>query len=946
MSEVVGINKVPLLKRLSEWTKLNRQKAALRVVLVVGFLILIVGGGYLYWVSKHDPNALVYVGNEKVTKSDLNKAIYSLHFAGSPDSPTTTVNDELRKTLMDKLVEKKIIAQEAAKLGVSVSDSDVTAEAIKRDSDYNRRTPDQKDIIFNNAKSDLLAEKVKDKVLSWAEGDFVMVRFDQYLNGSTADQSKYETDKTEADKVAKKAIYELQQGVPFETVQKEIASNPVIGDKSWQDLDLLPVLGGKATKQNMEERGGVLADPEFYSMLMKSEVGKVSGPTLMKVKVSLDADSPNTESKDGYYVLYKLNSKNKTDYSDYETWLNDKKTEYLKDKSFLQEFLSIAQPQKAYARWVPGSCGGGLVNSGSSNYAGFWVHMYYYDAGGTRYNLSGSTITLNSNDSGTFSGGGSTRSCSSQGMINTGTSPDSFARSHTFSSASDGMIYLGYKSCDGNGWAMSCSCVSYHANFSFGGFSGDNGGGRWVSTNYYFLDGTNKVYGTDNTWDFGGISNGNTVGMYVNYQEDRPPVAGFNSPANGTVYTLSSGQTYMTTPPTFYSHATDADSDSVGLRSAYYRWNGSAWALIEYIPSGGYTGWYPQDTGAHLLGTPTATNMIPGSYKWRVWAQDSRGITNSAGGADGTVSGAAGEWTFTINPPACSITQPFGASVSLNGAQYLGTFTFGLSNTATWTLNYGDGTAVVNNPTSGITHVYTTPGLYTATLTATGCATQTVAVNISPSCSVTGTATSSTSGYIPLNVTFGGTASNTYAGKTQQFLWDYLNNGSGSWVSTIPGSYNYTSAYVGNAVIRSRLNDGTSCGSTNIPISAQTPPAVTSCVVSPSAGLSPLTVRVDFATSGTTISNIYMDWTNALDKLDQGVKPTPFYFTYNKPGQYTVHAKANNVGGYVVPELDCSVVVGKDGGGNPIIVAPPSPNAKVTVGTNNSGSGGETSPNH
>ncbi len=85
------------------------------------------------------------VNNDTITLSEVNDAgapIFQKIMTQAPPAERPAALAEARKTIIDKLIDKKLILQEAQKLHVQVSDQDVD-KAVQEVMEQNKMTPDQ-----------------------------------------------------------------------------------------------------------------------------------------------------------------------------------------------------------------------------------------------------------------------------------------------------------------------------------------------------------------------------------------------------------------------------------------------------------------------------------------------------------------------------------------------------------------------------------------------------------------------------------------------------------------------------------------------------------------------------------------------------------------------------------------------------------------------------------
>ncbi len=687
-----------------EFFSKHSKKILIGLVAVAGVALAAAGG--LWWsYLGYNPDILATVGSEQVTKSDLNQAIYGLELKGTPDNPGTTVSDEFKQQLLDEQIERKILDQEAKKLNITVTAAETESKAIELVPDFNDRVSPEKAVIRNNAYYDLLKAKVTDVQISSAAGDYILVRFDKYLYGVSANTDKYNTEKTEATRLANELYTKLSSGqITFDEAQKLLSENIILGQATWDALSYLPAVGGKFDKDAFNNQIGGLADKRIRDEILATAVNTVSQPKIITVDIPKDDDLESVgETKEGFYLISKTTAKTVTDYADYDAWLTAKLKQYMGNTGVISSLLS---PTPAYA--AIGSCGGGLVTSGVHQYAGFWVRFIHYDASGASRRLPDAQVKIESVDSGTFGTANyGTKSCKDDGVIKSSASPDLFYASRTFTANDDGEVRLGYTSCGGNGYALSCSCVAYKATFTFKGFGYDTvgGGGNWDYLKYYRVDGTSQIHdNNDNTFEFSKIANGDTAGMTVVYQANRPPAVQLTSPACGSSLAMGANSVSLA-----YS-ITDADNDTV-----------APVIQVDKKPiasaDSAYTSVLPDRTPAvgELI---NAANVVPYSltglqagytYRWRVKAPDSHML---AEGVNATYSEYC---TFTV--PSSELKLELTPKLQTGQTTYTASLTATVTGTATGNTVYqfdcdANGTWDVTSPPTASTSYTTTACSY------------------------------------------------------------------------------------------------------------------------------------------------------------------------------------------------------------------------------------------
>ncbi|MBP9007681.1 MAG: PKD domain-containing protein [Methanospirillum sp.] len=194
--------------------------------------------------------------------------------------------------------------------------------------------------------------------------------------------------------------------------------------------------------------------------------------------------------------------------------------------------------------------------------------------------------------------------------------------------------------------------------------------------------------------------------------------------------------------------------------------SGSAPLTVKFtdLSVGGPTMWEWDfgDGTTDMVANPTHVYKNPGTYQVRLTASSQ------------TCESGVSETTIKVNPP--QIKADFSADPRSGDAPLTVRFTdLSTGNPTMWAWDFGDGaTDMVANPT----HVYTTPGTYSVTLTAsnqytsdTVCKTQWVTVrDVSINADFVG---NPTSGYAPLTVQF----TDLSTGNPTKWLWDFGDGG-------------------------------------------------------------------------------------------------------------------------------------------------------------------------
>jgi len=295
--------------------------------------------------------------------------------------------------------------------------------------------------------------------------------------------------------------------------------------------------------------------------------------------------------------------------------------------------------------------------------------------------------------------------------------------------------------------------------------------------------------------------------------------------------------------------------------------------------------WMFGDGGSSTQQNPTHTYSSIGNFTATLTVTDNGGATGSA-----TVAVTVG----SNQPPTASASatptsgkSPLSVAFTGNGTDPDGTI-------ASYAWTFGDGgTSGVRNPS----HVYATPGNFTATLTVTdnngATANATVAISaIANQPPTAAAAAAPTAGLAPLAVAFTGSGSDP-DGTIASYAWTF---GDGGTANVQNPSHTYASAGNFTATLTVSDNDGAT-GSSSVAIavsSAGNQPPTASAVATPTSGKAPLVVA--FTGSGSDTDGSIASYAWSFGDGGSSTAQSPSH-TYLSPGNYTATLTVTDNGG-------------------------------------------------
>ena len=294
-----------------------------------------------------------------------------------------------------------------------------------------------------------------------------------------------------------------------------------------------------------------------------------------------------------------------------------------------------------------------------------------------------------------------------------------------------------------------------------------------------------------------------------------------------------------------------------------------------------------------------------------------------------TVTGPGGSDSASTTITALDLppVAGFNASPTSGIAPLTVNFTDASTGNATayaWTFGDG-GSSSAQDPS----HVYTTPGTYTASLTVTGPGgsdSASTTITVAEPAPVAGFSASPTAGVAPLTVNFTDASSGNITSRS----WAFGDGGTSSATNpshlyTVVGSYTATLTVTGPG----------GSDSSSVSITVNEPPPVAGIVATPTSGTAPLTVSFSDASTGAVTSHA---WT--FGDGDSSSLQNPSH-TYASSGSYTATLTVTGPGGSDSASTTITVTAAPPVAG--FTATPTSGEAPLTVGFTNASTGEITS---
>jgi hypothetical protein len=287
--------------------------------LVAGVATFVIVGGLLaaqiYFATlgsaKNDPNVLAVVGTKKITKTDLDNSLYGITLG----SDSSSVTESQKEDVLSNLVKKEIFIQNAVRLGISVTDTEIQVRAAEIVPNYAKLIDKQKNMVLDNAKNQLIQEKVTTAVVRDYQGDYVMVRYDKYHPDMLAGTDEQTAAlKASVQPVAQNIYNQIKAGtMTFDAATTLVNDDPTVALSTYPGN--LGDEGGQFTATSSISQGTNFL--ETVRDMKKDEL------KLFSVKMNTISADAKPAQLDGSFVVVRLTTIKTGEADTIEQWLQD-----------------------------------------------------------------------------------------------------------------------------------------------------------------------------------------------------------------------------------------------------------------------------------------------------------------------------------------------------------------------------------------------------------------------------------------------------------------------------------------------------------------------------------------------------------------------------------------------------------------------------------------------
>lgn len=366
--------------------KTKFSKIFLGTVLSLFFLVLIVAG-YLFFTQKKVASntlntVLAKVGANKITQGDLNEAIYTRTFGGTPENPTENLTKEEVDLALNDLIEEKIVRKRAAEIGLSATREEIasflskqleTAKGLENGlTIYDSYKDFQKNLAWRAGEYAVLKKKIKESQLAWIEGKYLLARFDKYnkdlpesvqikVVSEKERAGLKEKQRVAAQSLAERLAAEINGGASYEKARTALATNLEVGYEGVYPQT--PTMAGTIGRSDYYEGRFVEINQfdQFNLEAFNVENGKAQVLPLLKNNQGGSLD---------FYVIYVATDKKDGFRWGYDEWLEAQKKKLVQVSKLSSALKVVTKKVKAFAGDVCGTTNFGHAHC-------FDLEMYY-----------------------------------------------------------------------------------------------------------------------------------------------------------------------------------------------------------------------------------------------------------------------------------------------------------------------------------------------------------------------------------------------------------------------------------------------------------------------------------------------------------------------------------------------------------------------------------------
>ncbi len=219
-------------------------KKTMAVILTVcAALVLVAGGflGYQFFIKKAAPvnsDVVAEVAGQEIHLPEYKTWLFAATNEGTPENPAY-LNDNIKGSILDDVIDSKIIDKELAKRNIQITDSEITVAAKSKYKNYDNVGREAQSAYRNFVKLQIGKTKLQSKIQSWREGYALYCYFNRSdmsdMSGKPDAAAKRASQEAYAKDYCTKVEQRLEAGTAdYSNELAKLKADPVIGEAAWR----------------------------------------------------------------------------------------------------------------------------------------------------------------------------------------------------------------------------------------------------------------------------------------------------------------------------------------------------------------------------------------------------------------------------------------------------------------------------------------------------------------------------------------------------------------------------------------------------------------------------------------------------------------------------------------------------------------------------------------
>lgn len=326
------------------------------IIGVVAFAVVVSGGLVglaLYNKNSVDPNVVAEVGGEKIYLTEYKERLFAAGGGyGSPTNPQPgTAANTIKESVLNELVDLKIIEKELAKRNITISSNELVQEAKNTFQDYEKRDSNSQKSFRDYVRLKVGKSKLLSEVVNWKEGFALYCMFNRADMTDMKDNPEAASKRVKDEAYAKDYCMKMKERLEtsksnFKEELAKLTADPEIGEPAWRPYSMAygeelvkgsNSLGGEKSVGSPSSSTGVSSGQNSVKAgyNVASNLPELSSLSIEKNKyhfLTIQQDITNekkeSDRRNTMFAVVYIKDGNNGETANFDKWLKDKQSEY------------------------------------------------------------------------------------------------------------------------------------------------------------------------------------------------------------------------------------------------------------------------------------------------------------------------------------------------------------------------------------------------------------------------------------------------------------------------------------------------------------------------------------------------------------------------------------------------------------------------------------------